>query len=83
MGTTSFELFFCNASGDLYQLIHLNRAIDRKETTITFKTYIIQIIFFEEVARHPALIPRVYICIFSINVDPYIRLTEHIAGIFR
>ena len=73
---TYFELFFCDTCGNFNQFVHVKRSIDRERTTITFKAHIVQTFFFEEITRYSILIKRLYVCIFGINIDPYIRLTE-------
>ena len=73
---TYFKLFFCDACGNFYQFVHVKQSIDRERTTITFKAHIIQILFFEEIACYSVLIKRFYVCIFGVNINPYIRLTE-------
>lgn len=73
---TYFELFFCDTCGNFYQLVRVKQSIDRKRTTITFKAHIIQIHFFEEIACYSVLIKRFYVCIFGVNINSYVRLTE-------
>ena len=67
-----FELFFRNACGDLCQLVRINRAVNREEAAVPLKADIAHTIFLEEVARHPAFIKRLYLCIFGIEINPIV-----------
>lgn len=46
--------------------------LNREEAAVPLKADIAHTIFLEEVARHPAFIKRLYLCIFGIEINPIV-----------